>query len=466
MSCEPIVIRVSDLSKGYQIYNKPADRLLQFLISATGRLTGIRASAKYREFHSLSSVSLDVFKGETVGIIGLNGSGKSTLLQLICGTLHPTKGHVEVQGRVAALLELGSGFNPEFTGRDNVFLNASVLGLTRKETETRFASITEFADIGEFIDLPLKTYSSGMALRLAFAVIAHVDADILVIDEALAVGDAIFTQKCMRFLRNFMKKGTVLFVSHDIESIKALCKRVVWLGKGVVVQDGPTKEVCQRYQDALFLDHDKARPTTPRSPTKPPDFRLPMRDPRLDRLNASKYRNDIELMAFDPSSARFGVGGALIREVRLLDTQGNQLVCVFGGELVELEIIVQCLAPLSSPVIGFMVKDKTGQALFGDNTYLSADQHTAASAPGSWLKATFIFEMPRLPAGNYSTVVAVVDGSQEDCVHHHWVHDALTLQSVASSVTSGLIGIPMRHIAMQAISPPSVSGLKPLNPSD
>src|SRR6266542_6439942 len=206
-----VAISVRGVGKMYRIYDRPQDRLKQMLWR--GRRT------YGREFWALRDASFEVRKGETLGIIGRNGSGKSTLLQIIAGTLAPSEGEVTVNGRVAALLELGSGFNPEFTGRDNVFLNGSILGFSREEMAARFDEIAAFADIGEFIEQPIKTYSSGMVVRLAFAVIAHVDADILVIDEALAVGDACFTQKCMRFLRRFMEKGTVLFVSHDISSV-------------------------------------------------------------------------------------------------------------------------------------------------------------------------------------------------------------------------------------------------------
>lgn len=218
-SDDNIAIRVSNLSKCYQIYNAPRDRLKQFVLPRLHRLAGRAPKQYFREFWALRDVSFEIKKGETVGIIGRNGSGKSTLLQMICGTLNPTSGSIQTNGRIAALLELGSGFNPEFTGRENVYMNASVLGLRNEEIDTRFEDIVTFSDIGDFIEQPVKTYSSGMMVRLAFAVIAHVDAEILVVDEALAVGDAFFTQKCMRFLRNFMKTGTILFVSHDTGAV-------------------------------------------------------------------------------------------------------------------------------------------------------------------------------------------------------------------------------------------------------
>ncbi|MBF0256439.1 MAG: ABC transporter ATP-binding protein, partial [Gammaproteobacteria bacterium] len=243
MSSEP-VIKAAGLSKCYHLYARPRDRLLQMVFG--------HKKAYYREHWALKDLSLEIAPGETLGVIGRNGSGKSTLLQLLCGTLNPSAGQLQTQGRIAALLELGSGFNPEFSGRENVFLNASLLGLSTAETRQRLPQIEAFADIGDFINQPVKTYSSGMALRLAFAVIAHVDADILVIDEALAVGDAFFTQKCMRFLRAFMKTGTILFVSHDTAAVQSLCNRVIWLDQGQLRQQGTPKEVCENYLAAFY----------------------------------------------------------------------------------------------------------------------------------------------------------------------------------------------------------------------
>ncbi|HBQ8517522.1 TPA: ABC transporter ATP-binding protein, partial [Klebsiella pneumoniae] len=213
MSSNNYAIELDSVSKCFFIYRNPADRLKQFILPRLG----IKKKC-YDEFWAVNGVSLNIKKGETVAIIGRNGSGKSTLLQMICGTLQPTCGTIKVNGKIAALLELGSGFNPEFTGRENVYLNAAVYGLTRSEIELKFNDIVKFADIGDFIDQPVKNYSSGMYVRLAFAVIAHVDADILVVDEALAVGDAVFTQKCMRFIRKFQENGTLIFVSHDMAS--------------------------------------------------------------------------------------------------------------------------------------------------------------------------------------------------------------------------------------------------------
>ena len=251
-----VVIRVENLSKCYQIYDKPQHRLWQ------GFFRGHRQF--FREFWALKDVSFDVGKGETVGIIGRNGSGKSTLLQMICGTLTPTAGSIDVRGRVGALLELGAGFNPEFTGRENVYMNGAVLGLSTSEIDARFEDIVAFADIGDFIEQPVKTYSSGMFVRLGFAVVAHVDADVLVIDEALAVGDMAFQAKCMARIRGMMEAGvTVLFVSHDVGAVKALCKRALYLDGGRTVSYGKAADVAGLYVARSHKEINKALGATP-----------------------------------------------------------------------------------------------------------------------------------------------------------------------------------------------------------
>jgi lipopolysaccharide transport system ATP-binding protein len=438
MSSE-VAISVQRLSKCYQIYDKPQDRLLQILAGGRRQF--------FREFWALHDVSLEIRKGETVGIIGRNGSGKSTLLQIICGTLNQSAGEVIVNGRVAALLELGSGFNPEFSGRENVYMNCALYGMTNEQTAHRLADIEAFADIGDFIDQPVKTYSSGMMVRLAFAVIAHVDADILVIDEALAVGDTFFTQKCMRFLRQFMKTGTVLFVSHDIGSIKSLCNHALWLEKGRVEHIGSPKEVADLYLEA-FYEAQQGKSTTTRMKPVAVQRQKHEKDQRLAFINASQLRNDLEVFSFDPEAASFGKGGAQIAEVEFLDDAGARLKWVVGGETVSLSVTAVAHEALASPIIGFFIKDRLGQALFGDNTYLSYCEAPVSCENGSWLHAQFTFQMPILPPGDYSVNVALADGTQDSHVQHHWVHDAVHFKSVSSSVTTGLIGIPMQQIKL------------------
>ncbi|WP_115708287.1 ABC transporter ATP-binding protein [Legionella sainthelensi] len=442
MSHEETVIEVKNLSKCYHIYEKPHERLLQILMRQRKKY--------YREFWALNGVSFKIKKGETVGIIGRNGSGKSTLLQMICGTLIPTQGSIQTQGRIAALLELGSGFNLEFTGHENVYMNASILGLKKEEIDARYHDIISFADIGDFITQPVKTYSSGMMIRLAFAVVAHVDADIIVIDEALAVGDAFFTQKCMRFLREFMQKGTVLFVSHDTASVKSLCNRAIWLEKGIILQEGSPKEVCDQYLEAFF-ETQQGKSNTARFNIKDLDNFHSFKDQRLNFINHSNLRNDLQIFKFDPTSASFGKGGAQICDVRLLNEKGESLAWVVGGEKIILRITVEAHQELSSPIIGFYVKDHLGQTLFGDNTFLTYNMTPVKCMQNESIQADFIFYMPILPCGEYSITAAIANGTQESHEQHHWIHDALLFKSETSSVASGLIGIPMQKIKLETL---------------
>jgi len=248
MSSEEVAIRVRDLSKCYQIYNRPADRLKQFIVPRVQRLMGSRPSAFFNDFWALSKISFEVKKGETVGVIGRNGSGKSTLLQIVCGTLNPTTGDVQVNGRIAALLELGAGFNPEFTGRENVYMNGALLGLSADQIDSRFVDIADFAEIGPFIEQPVKTYSSGMFVRLAFAVAVHTEPAVLIVDEALSVGDIAFQNKCMQKIKELKERGTsILFVSHDLSTVQIVCDRVIWLQHGQLMQQGDAVSVCQEY---------------------------------------------------------------------------------------------------------------------------------------------------------------------------------------------------------------------------
>jgi ABC-type polysaccharide/polyol phosphate transport system ATPase subunit len=248
MYSNEVAIRVRDLGKCYEIYSTPRDRLKQFLLPQLRNIFNIPQKPYFREFWALKHASFEVKKGETVGIIGKNGSGKSTLLQMVCGTLYPTMGAIEIFGRVAALLELGSGFNPEFTGRENVYLNASVLGLATTEIDSHFSAIADFADIGEFMEQPVKTYSSGMFVRLAFSVAVHVQPDILIVDEALSVGDIAFQNRCLQRIQALKRQGTsILFVSHDLSTVQIICDHVIWLKNGGIHQYGEAGLVCQNY---------------------------------------------------------------------------------------------------------------------------------------------------------------------------------------------------------------------------
>ncbi|WP_321147252.1 ABC transporter ATP-binding protein [Serratia nevei] len=441
------VIEVKRVSKVFRIYESPKDRLVEFALNRFCGVFGAAPRVYHKEFRSLNDVSLTIKRGETVGIIGANGAGKSTLLQIICGTLSPTQGSVSVKGRVAALLELGAGFNPDFTGRDNVFISASIMGLTDEQIKARFQSILAFSEIGEFIDQPVKTYSSGMFVRLAFAIIVHVDADILIVDEALSVGDAFFVQKCMRFLRDFMTKGTVLFVSHDTASIINLCDRAIWIDHGVKKMEGPAKDVSESYLAALFKQKNSDGINKEKLKEK---NNVVFKDMRQDFINTTNLRNDIEVFAFSDEGKHFGEKGVEITNVYLKNSLGEPLAWVVGGEEVCLKIEARCMKPLYSPIIGFFIKDRLGQTLFGDNTFLTYVDKPLSVVEGERLECQFNFYMPTLPIGNYSICIAVAEGTQEDHVQHHWIHDAVMFKSHASSSVTGLVGIPMKDIKLTA----------------
>lgn len=436
-------IEVNGLGKCYQIYDKPSDRLKQMLMRGRKQY--------YKEFWALKDVSFKIKKGETVGIIGRNGSGKSTLLQMICGTLNPTAGEVKVNGRVAALLELGAGFNPEFSGVENVYMAASLYGLSKEEVAQRFDAIAAFADIGDHIHQPVKTYSSGMYVRLAFAVIAHVDADILVVDEALAVGDAFFTQKCMRFLRKFMEKGTVLFVSHDTGAVINLCKQAVLLNAGRLARLGNPKIIAEDYLASLY---ENGKQKTYSAEGDKNDFEEKQENPPSEDCElvepAGNYVGEVKVFRFNPKNVRdFGVGKAKIVDVKVIDKQQKDVKQCSGGELVTLKITTQAIADIYQPIIGFSFKDRLGQVLFGENTFAAYAEKNISASKNKLMVAEFEFAMPTLPPGDYSVSVAIATGTQQDHEQQHWIHDALVIKSITSSVSTGLVGIPMRKIKLE-----------------
>lgn len=446
---EKSVISLSNIGKCYGIYEKPRDRLKQFILP---RLYGFLGFKKkyYREFWSLSNISFEIKRGETIGILGKNGSGKSTLLQIICGTLSPTTGEVVTHGRIAALLELGSGFNLDFTGRENVYMNASILGLKNDQIDAKFNKIVEFADIGEFIDQPVKTYSSGMLVRLAFAVIAHVDADVLIIDEALSVGDAFFTQKCMRFLREFMETGTVLFVSHDTGAVVNLCNKAILLDHGRIVKIDTPKKVVREYlanlnqtQSELAINDTPGDNHLTIDPNNSDYI-----DMRMDLFNSSVLRNDIEIYKFDSQQDGFGTGHAEIVSVSILNEAGIPLSWVVGGENIILQIVCKSFKKIIRPIIGFQFKDRLGQVIFCDNTFITYQNEEVIAEAGSVLVANFEFRLPVLPTGDYSISPAIAEGTQREHVQHQWLHDALIVKVHASSVCLGLVGLPMKKISI------------------
>lgn len=466
MSSDGLAISVQDLGKSYHIYDRPSDRLKQFLLPRVRQVLGRPPSQHFRQFWALRDVSLQIKAGESVGVIGRNGSGKSTLLQIICGTLSPTLGRVETHGRIAALLELGSGFNPEFSGRDNVYLNAALLGLTREEIEQRFDSIAAFADVGDHLDQPVKTYSSGMFVRLAFAVIAHVDADILIVDEALSVGDAIFTQRCMRFIRRFQESGTLLFVSHDSSAIQNLCKSVVWLDQGRVREVGSSKVVSESYLQyslqALYGDsvgleqivtkgtpEDFVEPEDPIGPTPESIEVEAAADAENESAVLPSYGSLVQVRDNVSVSGGFETGSARITSVSLRRLSGQAQTAFRGGERVSLEVRAAVHQELKRPILGFLVKDRLGQDLFGENTLAVPALALEQVGPGRTICARFEFKLPMLPNGQYSVMASVATGDVFNHIQHHYLHDALVLTVSSAKIRWGLVGLEFEHIAFE-----------------
>ena len=435
-----VVVTVENVSKRYLIYDRPQHRLWQGLFRGRRQF--------FREFWALRGVSFAVRRGETVGIIGRNGSGKSTLLQLVCGTLEPTAGTVAVKGRLAALLELGSGFNPEFTGRENVYLNAAILGLDQAQIDARFDQIVAFADIGPFLDQPVKTYSSGMTVRLAFSVIAHVDADVLVIDEALSVGDAIFTQKCMRFLRRFQQHGAILFVSHDTTAVLNLCDRAVWLDQGLTIEAGAAKAVVEAYMREN-IEVARRNELGGEDPARIREAPVVLPGPPADgpttvpeKFGDASDRPPPVSKLFDPDGPSFGARGAVIQSVELVSGEEEfSNTALRGGDRVSLSVTFSVLQDIDSPIVGFQFKDRLGQVIFGENTCRTTEGAPVAMKPGETAVAKFSFDLPLLQTGKYTLDVAVAEGTQLEHVQHQWFYDALVVHVLTDRPVFGALAV-------------------------
>lgn len=429
-------IKVENLSKCYHIYDQPRDRLMQMLTRGRKKY--------YREFWALTDVSFEIKKGETFGIVGRNGSGKSTLLQMICGTLNPTAGTIQTNGRVAALLELGSGFNPEFTGRENVYLNASVLGLTNKEIDQRFDKIAEFADIGDFIEQPIKTYSSGMVVRLAFAVIAHVDADILVIDEALAVGDTVFTQKCMRCIREFKQKGTLLFVSHDQNAVSNLCDEVLWLSSGIAVDKGPTAEILTKYHSDNLAKIQSEIQVQTINGSKQIEKKIVTSDTFFSTLESNKI--------FSQKKNSAGAGKAVISSATFINNYGEVIKTFEGGEIVKLCLLIDAKQDISGLLVGFTIKDRLGQKIIEENNSTFVKSKSISVKKGTSVVSTFEFKMPFLKAGKYSIDLAVAEGQQEIHVQQMWIYDAIQIEFLNKDEVFGLFTMGLDNFEVAEVN--------------
>lgn len=429
-------LRLEGVSKRYEIYARPSDRLKQLLFGF--------AAKHYTEFWALRDVSLTVPRGATVGLVGANGAGKSTLLQIVAGTLAPTRGTVERGGRVSAILELGAGFNPEFTGRENARLNAALLGLTAREAEERLGEIAAYADIGDFFDRPVKTYSSGMYSRLAFAVAAHTDPEILIVDEALSVGDTRFQAKCFRTFEQFQQAGrTILFVTHSVDLVTRHCSSAVLLHEGSVRLQGEPKDVVHEYLDLLF-----GRRTAPAArvagASAPAAGKVAGTEaaadggaPRPDDLRDSGFESR---PGYNPYEYRWGDRSASIVDYSLASTgkpPGSTVVDA-DSEL-RLSMRVRFAAPCGVPVYGITVKTPDGVAVAGTNSMVTPIAGSAGGAveAGATVDVRFRFQ-PRLAAGDYLLSLGVADLRDGEIVPLDRRYDAIAITVMASGRTTGL----------------------------
>ncbi|MFN0103678.1 MAG: ABC transporter ATP-binding protein [Bryobacteraceae bacterium] len=400
------VIQFTDVSKSYPIYEAASDRLKELLT--------LNRVSYHRDFWALREVSFDIRRGETFCIIGENGSGKSTLLQIVAGILQPTTGTAQTNGRVAALLELGSGFNPEFTGRENVYLNAAILGLSTAEIDSRYADIEAFAEIGDFINHPVKTYSSGMTVRLAFSVAIHVDPGILLVDEALAVGDIYFRQRCMRKVHELRARGvTILFVSHAIGDVKAIGDRTMWLDNGRIREIGDTELVVSKYlafmvkKDSQFLHLGRKESTIlqPKAATQAPELVTGI--PNIDHRYGDARAEIVGIQATDPNG----------RVLHLLEPSGR----------VVLRISARANEPVLNPNIGFMLRNHLGVDFAGTNTLREGHQ-LSEMWPGDTVTVDFHITLPELYPAFFSFSPAIADGNLTEYKMCDWIDNALTLQ--------------------------------------
>lgn len=397
-------IEVNDLTKIYKLYNKQTDRLKETLSFSKKKY--------HKDFKALDRVSFNVQTGECLGIIGKNGSGKSTLLKILTGVLTPTSGHVKVDGKISALLELGAGFNPDLTGMENIYLNGTIMGYSHSEMNEKVESILAFADIGEFIHQPVKSYSSGMFVRLAFAVAINVEPDILIIDEALSVGDLRFQQKCYRKIDELKKTKTVLFVTHDLSVINKYCDRVLWINEGILLEDGDPKMISKKYQ--AFMIGADFKKINFKEQIEAAEGVAPGMEDEIDPLN-----DELDVMGDDK---------AMITGISLLDSiTGEKTSVVEGNQELKLLLKIDVLQKLEDPIVGFSIKDRLGTIISQTNSYVLGSD-LATLHPNKSNVFSFDFRFPNLNHGQYTISPAIASGTQEDHRQHSWVHDALVLQ--------------------------------------
>jgi lipopolysaccharide transport system ATP-binding protein len=426
------VVEFRDVSKSYPIYPTPSARLKE--------LACLNRVSFHRDFWAVRDITFDIRQGETFCIVGENGSGKSTLLQMVAGILHPTSGHISVRGRVAALLELGSGFNPEFSGRDNVFVNAAILGLSRKEIAAKFEQIEAFAEIGDFIDQPVKTYSSGMAVRLAFSVAIHVDPEILLVDEALAVGDIYFHQRCMRKVNELREKGvTILFVTHSVGEVKSIGDRALWLDSGRMRELGSTEYVVNRYLAAMF-EKDTAYLTTLHG--------------NAQRISHGPVKAPEIVETIPNIDHRFGDGRAEIIGIAILNLAGHPIHLLEPLSAIVVRISIRASEDITLPIVGFIMRNHMGLDFAGTNT-AREEFELPPMAAGDIFTVDFHLQLPELYPSSFSFSPAVADGTLRSYTTCDWIGNAIVLQMTpAEGEIYGHLHLPCRVELNRCLSKP------------
>ena len=415
-------ISVSGVSKRYEIYSQPKDRLLQFISFGKRQY--------FKEFWAVHDVSFSINRGETVGIIGRNGSGKSTLLQMICGTVTPTIGSIVTNGRIAALLELGAGFNAEFTGRENVLLNAEILGFSQEAMKERMADVLAFSELGDFLDRPVKTYSSGMYARLAFSVAIHVDPDILIIDETLAVGDSRFVAKCMKRIKEVQERGaTILFVSHDVSSVRTLCQRAIWLNQGALIADDETFPVTGKYMEFMFKDEMAETQI------------LPNNNGAIQTNNTTQSeetQTELNELGIDARPVtHWGSRKGVILSAALCDEHGTRQDILPWGK--HIEVVINVCIPVDIPrehlSIAFSIKDLKGSDLIVSTTH---DNGITELPAMETFNIRFRMVNP-LVTGKYLIFAAVENRMDKDIHYYEYVEGAHYFSSLANEQFFGIV---------------------------
>lgn len=426
---EDIAIRVSHLSKIYKLYDKPMDRLKDSL--------GLTRKQLYKNHYALSDVDMEVKKGETVGIIGTNGSGKSTILKIITGVLNQTEGEVVVNGRISALLELGAGFNQEYTGIENIYLNGTMIGFSKEEVDARLDDIVSFADIGEFINQPVKSYSSGMFVRLAFAVAINIDPEILIVDEALSVGDVFFQNKCYHKFEEFKKQGkTILFVSHDLGSISKYCDRVVLLNKGVKKAEGSPQEMVDLYKKIMVgLDEEDTEEQNVHSEE------VLKAGQNLEQTQSTNEENNHfsgtwkEHLAMNPNVNEYGNGKAEIVDVGIFDENGIITSSIMKNSTFKICTKVHFKSDISDPIFTYTFKTVRGTDVTGTNT-MYEKVSTGGVKKGDVYIASFTQDM-NLQGGEYLLSVSCTGFEGGEFVAYHRLYDAVNITVISEKNTVG-----------------------------